>query len=91
MYSLEVLNFDRNLIERQIETYKDRLSREQLMELLERSEHLHQILISLRDKLKNGGRPAFQSEYSSHNTTLYASVKVPFLEFPNNLRVSITV
>jgi hypothetical protein len=61
IHSLEVLNFDRNLIERQIETYKDRLKQEQLMELLEKSEHLNQIMIALKDKLKSGGRPAFSS------------------------------
>ncbi len=29
------------------------------MELLEKSEHLNQILNSIREKLKSGGKPAF--------------------------------
>ena len=53
------MNYDRNLIEKQIETYKNRINQTQLMELLEKSEHLNQILNSIREKLKNGGKPAF--------------------------------
>ena len=45
------MNFDRNLIEKQIETYKDRLNGNQLHELMEKSENLNQILISIKEKL----------------------------------------
>jgi hypothetical protein len=51
IFSLEILNFDRNLIEKQIETYKNRLNASQLQELMEKSENLNQILISIKEKL----------------------------------------
>ena len=57
--SIEVLNFERNLLEKQIETYQKRLSTNQLMELMEKSEYLNQTIISIRDKLKAGGLDEF--------------------------------
>lgn len=65
IHSLEVLNFDRNLIEKQIETYRDRLSKTQLFDLLEKSEHLNQESIKLKEKLKSGGTIAISAYLSS--------------------------